>query len=74
MELRFWIELRGPAQSFDGDAVLLDLFRRALEILLADISEHQREIGSAIEDAGGQHRLQFRSFLFEIASRIHSGV
>jgi hypothetical protein len=33
------IELRGPAQGFDGYVVLLDLLRGALEILLTDVSE-----------------------------------
>ena len=68
------IELRRPAQGFDGDIVLLDLPRRTLEVLLTDVGEHICEIGSTIEDAGGQHRMKLRSFQFEIAGRLHSNV
>ena len=45
--------------------------RSALEIFGADVGQHLRQVGRAVEYAGRQDGLQLMSFLPKIGGRLH---
>ncbi len=73
------VKFRPPAQRLDRDRVLLDLVGPALEVLLADVAQHPRQIARTTEHAGGQKpfallpfRLQLQRNKIDVLGRYQS--
>lgn len=57
------IEVLRPSQCLDRDVVLLNKACPPLGMLLADVPENRRQVGSANESPRLQNRLEFRLLL-----------
>lgn len=58
------VEIGRTAESFNGNVVFFDLFRRTFKIFFANVRQDVRKIRRAMEDARVEDRLEFVPLLF----------